>query len=79
LNSRKLALLVPGVLLLLAGIVFSLQGADIITGSSLMSGNTTYIYVGAVVAVIGLALLALSVRVGKKPGSPTAAGQALAP
>ncbi|HXW95186.1 MAG TPA: hypothetical protein VEJ19_05730 [Nitrososphaerales archaeon] len=78
-NSRKLALLVPGVLLLLAGIVFSLQGADIITGSSLMSGNTTYIYVGAVVAVIGLALLALSVRVGKKPGSPTAAGQALAP
>ena len=72
-NSGKLALLILGVLLLLAGIVFSLQGADIITGSPLMSGNPTYIYVGAVVAIIGLALLALSSRVGKKASSPMAA------
>jgi divalent metal cation (Fe/Co/Zn/Cd) transporter len=74
-NSRRIVLLILGVVLLLAGIVFSLQGADIITGSSLMSGNPTYIYVGAVVAIIGLALLVLSSRVGKKPASPTAAGQ----
>jgi len=73
-NSRRLVLLIPGAVLLLAGIVFSLQGADIITGSSLMSGNSTYIYVGAIVAIIGLALLALSSRVGKKPASPPAAG-----
>ena len=78
-NSRKLALLILGVLLLLAGIVFSLQGANIITGSSLMSGNTTYIYVGAVVAIIGLALLALSSRVGSKPTSPMATGPAQTP
>jgi len=71
-NSRGLALLILGVLLLLAGVVFSLQGADIITGSSLMSGNSTYIYVGAIVAIIGLALLALSFRAGKKPASPVA-------
>jgi len=64
-NSRKLAVIILGVLVLLAGIVFSLQGADIITGSSLMSGNSTYIYVGAIVAIIGLALLALSSRIGK--------------
>jgi len=73
-NSRKLVLLVLGVLVLLAGIVFSLQGADIITGSSLMSGNTTYIYVGAIVAIIGLALLALSSRVGNRSASPEVAG-----
>jgi len=78
-NSRKLALLILGVLLLLAGIVFSLQGADIITGSSLMSGNSTYIYVGAVVAIVGLALLALSSRVGKKLSPPMAAGPAQTP
>jgi len=73
-NTRKLVLLVLGVLFLLAGIVFSLQGANIITGSSLMSGNSTYIYVGAIVAVIGLALLALSYRVGNKPTPAMAAG-----
>jgi hypothetical protein len=66
--------LILGVVLLLGGIVFSLQGADIITGSSLMSGNSTYIYVGAVVAIIGLALLALMSRVGKKAASPTYSG-----
>ena len=73
-NSRKLVLLVLGVLVLLAGIVFSLQGADIITGSSLMSGNTTYIYVGAIVAIIGLALLALSSRASNMSASPEVAG-----
>jgi len=73
-NSRKLAITILGVLVLLAGIVFSLQGADIITGSSLMSGNSTYIYVGAIVAIIGLALLVLSSRVGNKSASPMATG-----
>ena len=72
-NSRKLALLILGILLLLAGVVFSLQGANVITGSSLMSGDSTYIYVGAMVAIIGLALLVLSSRSGGKPPSSTAA------
>ena len=66
-NSRRLALLIVGVLLLLAGIVFSLQGANVITGSSLMSGNPTYIYVGAIVAVVGLVLIALAARSGGMP------------
>jgi hypothetical protein len=72
LNTRKLALLIVGVLLLLAGIVFSLQGANVITGSSLMSGNSTYIYVGAVVAIVGLVLIALASRSGGMP-APSAA------
>jgi divalent metal cation (Fe/Co/Zn/Cd) transporter len=78
-NSRRLVLLILGVVLLLAGIVFSLQGADVITGSSLMSGNSTYIYVGAIVAIVGLVLLALSSRVGKKPAPSTSAGQPQTP
>ena len=78
-NSGKVALMVVGVILLLVGIVFSLQGANIITGSSLMSGNSTYIYVGAVVSIIGLALVALSSRGGKKPPPQGAAVGAPAP
>jgi len=57
---------VVGVILLLAGIVFSLQGMNIITGSSVMSGVSEYIYIGAVVAVVGLVLLFLGLRSGTK-------------
>ena len=67
-QSRRLALLVVGVILLLMGIVFALQGANVITGSSVMSGNSTYIYVGAIVAIIGLVLLAWASRMGKSQG-----------
>jgi hypothetical protein len=64
--------MILGVLLLLAGIVFALQGAGVITGSSLMSGNQTYIYVGAVVAIVGLLLLALSARASRSATSKAA-------
>lgn len=40
------------------GVVFALQGADVIKGSSVMSGDSTYIYVGGALAVIGLVLIA---------------------
>ena len=40
------------------GVVFALQGANVIKGSSVMSGNSTYIYVGGALAVIGLVLMA---------------------
>ncbi len=68
-NATKAALAVLGVILLLAGIVFALQGANVIGGSSVMDGNQAYIYVGAVVAVIGLVLLFVSMRSGKAPAT----------
>jgi membrane protein implicated in regulation of membrane protease activity len=54
--------IIVGVLLLLAGIVFALQGANIIGGSAIMSGDPTYIYVGVVVAVVGMLLVAIGAR-----------------
>ncbi len=66
LNGRKVGMAVVGVILLLLGIVFALQGANVIGGSALMSGNSTYIYVGGVVAVVGLIILALGFRAGGK-------------
>ena len=49
------------------GIVFSLQGMNVITGSSVMSGVSAYIYIGAVVAIMGLVLLVLGLRTAGKP------------
>ena len=63
-----------GVILLLMGIVFSLQGMNIITGSAVMSGVSTYIYVGAAVAIIGLVLIVLGLRSGGMPSSPAKMG-----
>jgi hypothetical protein len=62
-------MLIVGVIILLMGIVFALQGANVIGGSALMSGNSEYIYIGGVVAIIGLALLALSFRMGRSSAS----------
>lgn len=61
-NSRRAALLVVGVLVFLMGVVFSLQGMNVITGSAVMSGVAAYIYIGAGVAVVGLVLILLSRR-----------------
>lgn len=66
-------MVIVGILLVLAGLVFALQGAGVIGGSALMSGNSTYIYVGVVVAIIGLILLALGVMSKSKMTSTPAA------
>jgi len=72
LKSGKAALLTIGVIILLTGAVFALQGADVIGGSSLMSGNSQYIYIGGAVAAIGLALMLLASRIDRGTSSPPA-------
>ncbi len=56
--ARRWAFLIAGLILAFFGVVFALQGANVIKGSSVMSGNSTYIYVGGALAVIGLVLMA---------------------
>ena len=76
-NSRRLAPAIVGVILVLMGTVFALQGANVIGGSALMSGNTTYIYVGAVVVIIGLLALAWAYmqKPKQKPSAPATTPQ----
>jgi hypothetical protein len=62
-------MLVIGALALLMGAVWTLQGLDILKGSG-MSGQTTFVIVGPIVALVGLALLLLGLRMGR--GAPTA-------
>lgn len=57
----NVASLVPGVIALLTGGVWILQGLGILPGS-FMSGQRTWLLIGLVVAVIGLALVLTGVR-----------------
>lgn len=48
-----------GVIFVLVGILWTLQGLNIVHGS-VMSGNSTFVIVGPIVAVVGLILLLLA-------------------
>ena len=57
----KWVLLVIGVLLVLTGILWTLQGLDVVGGSA-MSGVTLWAIIGPIVAVVGLVLAILGAR-----------------
>ena len=52
----KRSLNVIGVLLILAGSVFALQGLNVLLGSY-MSGRTEWLYIGAAMVVVGAGVL----------------------
>ena len=53
--------LILGVLAVLIGAVWTLQGLNIL-GGSVMSGNHTFVVIGPLVAVVGLILIAFGAR-----------------
>jgi hypothetical protein len=65
LKTSYLAIGIVGILLLLAGIVFVLQGDGMIGGSA-MTGVTFWIYAGSGVVVVGLILAFLGFYMGSK-------------
>ena len=52
---------VAGAVLVLMGLVWTLQGLDVIEGSA-MSGTTTWSIIGPVVVVVGAALVWIGLR-----------------
>lgn len=50
-----------GALIMLAGVIFTLQGVGVISGGA-MSGVTFWAVAGPVIAVIGLAIAVVSLR-----------------
>ncbi len=69
---RRAIPIVVGVLLLLVGIGWASQGAGMMGGSSLMDNNPAFIYLGGVVAVVGITLIALGVVSKPKAHTPAA-------
>ena len=57
--------LVIGVLALIAGLFWTLQGLNVIGGSA-MSGQTMWAIIGPIVGIIGLALLIMSLVSGRR-------------
>jgi len=55
-----------GVLLILMGLIWMLQGLGVLKGSSPMTGQTLWAVIGPIVAVIGVLVVARAVR-GRKP------------
>ena len=62
------ALLLTGIVLMLIGSVWLLQGANILPGS-VMSGQPFWAWVGGIVLIAGVAVFALAMRRGlMRPG-----------
>lgn len=62
-------LMLLGVVLAFVGVLWALQGFDVI-GGSVMSGVTLWAVVGPIVAVVGLVLAVLGLRAARR-GRPT--------
>jgi len=58
---RKRVVLVMGVVVVLLGLLFTLQGAGVIEGSA-MSGTTFWTVAGPVIIVVGLAVAGVGLR-----------------
>ncbi|MCU1421204.1 MAG: hypothetical protein JWN36_855 [Microbacteriaceae bacterium] len=65
-NSRvgRIVLVILGVIALIVGFVFAGQGLNLIPGSS-MTGDRTWLYVGVILAIVGIVLVVLGLR---RPG-----------
>lgn len=60
-TGMKWVLLVVGVLLVITGVLWTLQGLDVVGGSA-MSGVTLWAIIGPIVGVVGLVLAIMGAR-----------------
>ena len=55
-----------GVVLVLMGLIWTLQGLDVLKGSSVMSGKPLWAIIGPIVALAGIALIVGRLRRGSQ-------------
>ncbi|MBF4577021.1 hypothetical protein [Frondihabitans sp. VKM Ac-2883] len=60
-RTGRIALVAVGLVVAIVGAVFAGQGLNLIPGST-MTGDRTWLYVGAVMVVVGLVLVWLGLR-----------------
>ena len=67
---RKAIPIAIGVILLLVGIGWASQGAGVMGGSSLMDNNSTFIFLGGLLAAVGIVLVAYGATMKTKAQFP---------
>ena len=60
-RGGRVALLIVGLILVIVGAVFTGQGANLIPGSP-MTGERMWLYIGLVVLIVGIVVIAFGVR-----------------
>lgn len=60
-RTTRIALITVGVIILVIGAVFAGQGANLLPGS-VMTGDRKWLYIGLIMAVVGIVLLVLGFR-----------------
>jgi hypothetical protein len=70
---RRWTFLVLGVLLAIAGVIFILQGLNLLGQSGGMNGQHIWALIGLVCAVAGLGLITAGVRAGRTTARTTGA------
>jgi hypothetical protein len=63
-----------GLVLLLVGVVFTLQGEGVVGGSSLMDNNPNFVYIGSFVALVGIVMATLGIWPRPIMNTPAGAG-----
>ncbi len=59
---KRWTFVIVGIVLVIAGVIFMLQGLDVFGGSSGMNGNKTWAVLGPIIAIVGLVLLVTGAR-----------------
>jgi hypothetical protein len=67
---KKPVFIVVGILLAIAGVIFTLQGLNVMGQSGGMNGNKLWAVLGPIIAIIGLVLLVTGIR--SRRTTPTA-------
>ena len=55
-TNRAVLLLIGGILLIVVGVIWTLQGVGVL-GGSVMSGSTMWAIIGPIVAIVGVYLI----------------------
>lgn len=59
---KRWTLVIVGIVLLIAGVIFMLQGLDVFGGSGGMNGNKTWAVLGPIIAIVGIGALVTGAR-----------------
>lgn len=65
--------LVPGVVLIGVGLVWTLQGLDVLRGS-VMSGSSLWATIGPIVLLIGLVLIGIAIVIARRRSRDKSSG-----